>query len=249
MYYKMFLRYNLFLFLLLLCLCPCGAYAASAVSSVNAYQDGNNIVITYKLAEKSDITVSVSTDGGATYSSLKSVTGDVGTAVLPGTKRITWNVLADYNPFSSSNVRFKVETKRVYDSAGYVDLGLPSGTRWKDTNEGGNNSYYTYDVALKTFGTRLPTKAQVEELRSKCKWTMTSSGYKVTGPNGKFIYLPIMGFRKCSGSVSSVGTYGYFWTSIPRGAKYACSFGFNASNVRVGDLERCYGLSVRLVQE
>ena len=44
-------------------------------------------------------------------------------------------------------------------AAGYVDLGLPSGTKWKSTNEiGGNNGFYTYDEAISAFGDKLPTK-------------------------------------------------------------------------------------------
>ncbi|MCQ2271186.1 MAG: hypothetical protein MJZ72_00120 [Bacteroidales bacterium] len=37
----------------------------------------------------------------------------------------------------------------------YVDLGLPSGTKWKDKNESG---FYDYDAAVRSFGSKLPTK-------------------------------------------------------------------------------------------
>ncbi|MBO4774011.1 MAG: hypothetical protein J5516_04475, partial [Bacteroidales bacterium] len=47
---------------------------------------------------------------------------------------------------------------------GFADLGLPSGTKWKATNEG--DGYYTYDEAAKKFGKKVPTKAQFEELVS-----------------------------------------------------------------------------------
>ncbi len=43
----------------------------------------------------------------------------------------------------------------------YVDLGLPSGTKWKSVNEAGDeNGFYTYDEAIKAFGNKLPTKKQ-----------------------------------------------------------------------------------------
>ena len=50
--------------------------------------------------------------------------------------------------------------------AQYVDLRLPSGTKWKSSNETG---FYTYEKAVNTFGDKLPTKKQCEELKDKCK--------------------------------------------------------------------------------
>ncbi|MCQ2318846.1 MAG: hypothetical protein MJZ90_08025 [Bacteroidales bacterium] len=76
--------------------------------------------------------------------------------------------------------------------AGYVDLGLHSGTLWKDKNEEGG--FYIYDQAMSKFGNELPTKEQFEELKSSCKWAWTGSGYKVTGPSGASIYLPAEGW-------------------------------------------------------
>ena len=62
----------------------------------------------------------------------------------------------------------------------YVDLGLPSGTSWKSTNESG---FYDYDSASRIFGDKLPTKNQWEELMTFCIWTWTGKGYKITGKN------------------------------------------------------------------
>lgn len=130
--------------------------------------------------------------------------------------------------------------------AGYVDLGLPSGTLWKDKNESGG--FYTYDEAMKAFGNDLPTKEQFEELKSSCNWTWTGNGYKVTGPSGASITLPAAGFRGSS-DVYSVGSYGSYWSSTPDGSDYACSLYFNSDGCRVdgSGSRRNYGLSVRLV--
>ncbi|MBO5960709.1 MAG: hypothetical protein J6P99_02550, partial [Paludibacteraceae bacterium] len=54
-----------------------------------------------------------------------------------------------------------------YLAQGYVDLGLPSGTLWKDANEGGDNALYTYDEAVNRWGSKLPTKEQLGELENK----------------------------------------------------------------------------------
>ena len=69
-------------------------------------------------------------------------------------------------------------------SNGYVNLGLPSGTLWKDQNE---NGFYDYSSAVQKYGRMLPTKAQAEELKTKCRWTWMGNGFKIVGPNGKFI--------------------------------------------------------------
>lgn len=131
---------------------------------------------------------------------------------------------------------------------GYVDLGLPSGTYWKNANEGGDYTRYTYDEAVRKFGNKLPTKQQFEELNNKSTWTWTGSGYKVIGPNGNSIYLPAAGYRDCSGDVHIVGTYGSFWSSTPIDSNYAWNLDFDSDEVGMYYPNRCSGLSVRLVQ-
>ena len=130
----------------------------------------------------------------------------------------------------------------------YVDLGLPSGTIWKKANEGGDNARYTYNEAVSRFGKELPTKQQFEELKNKCTWTWTGSGYKVIGPNGNSIYLPAAGYRYCDGDVGYVGTYGRYWSSTPYDSDYAWYLDFDSSGVGMEHSRRCFGRSVRLVQ-
>ena len=131
---------------------------------------------------------------------------------------------------------------------GYTDLGLPSGTLWKNFNATG---FYTYDEAVSQFGKRLPTKAQWEELKGECQWSWTGSGYKVTGPNGNSITLPAAGCRNSDGSLCSVvACGGYYWSSTPKDSGYAWLLLFLPSgSVDVGNRARCSGLSVRLVQD
>lgn len=145
--------------------------------------------------------------------------------------------------------RAKQERERlaVLKAQGLVDLGLPSGTLWKDKNEDGG--FYTYEEALSKFGDKLPTKEQLEELNSKCQWTWTGSGYKVTGPNGNSISLPAAGYRNCNGRVVNVGSDGHYWSSTPRGSDYAWRLGFGSGGVGMNLTDRCNGRSVRLVQD
>ena len=132
--------------------------------------------------------------------------------------------------------------------AGYVDLGLPSGTKWKAANEGG---YYDYDSAIGTFGSQLPTKEQFEELMSLCTYALDvdRKGANFTSTvNGKSIFLPAAGGRNCNGVVSNVGDGGAYWSSTPNGSDYAWDLGFYSGGVGIFDVNRCNGCAVRLVQ-
>lgn len=135
--------------------------------------------------------------------------------------------------------------------AGYVDMGLPSGTKWKSTNEtGGYNGFYTYDEAVSAFGDKLPTIEQFDELRLYCTWEwQNNGGYKVTGSNGNSIVLPASGYRYCDGNVYFVGSDGRYWSSTPGGSGDAWSIDFNSDRVYTSHDHRCSGRSVRLVQD
>ncbi len=135
---------------------------------------------------------------------------------------------------------------------GYVDLGLPSGTKWKASNEttGYANVFYTYDEAVSAFGDMLPTKEQFDELRVYCTWEwQNNGGYKVTGTNGNSIVLPAAGHRHFDGNVYGVGSYGNYWSSTPYDSENAWRLTFNSGDVTMGYNDRCYGFAVRLVQD
>lgn len=129
----------------------------------------------------------------------------------------------------------------------FVDLGLPSGTLWASANEKGG--FYTYDEAVSKFGDKLPSREQYEELKGMCTWTWTGKGYKVTGDNGNYIVLPAAGRRDCDGDVGNVGSLGIYWSSTPFGSDGSWSLDFGSSEVYVYYNLRCYGISVRLVQD
>ena len=99
---------------------------------------------------------------------------------------------------------------------------------------------------------RMPTRAEQDELREKCKWTWTTqngvNGYKVVGPNGNSIFLPAAGYMGGS-SLYNVGSSGYYWSSLLN-ASYpydAYNMGFDSSYVGRDYDTRDYGLSVRPV--
>ena len=150
----------------------------------------------------------------------------------------------------AEEARIKVEKERRREqlkAQGWVDLGLPSGTLWKDKNEG--DTFYTYDEAIKKFGSRLPTKIQCDELEAECNWTWYGSGYQVIGPNGKKLLLPAAADLECDGRRHGrVGSYGRYWSSTPDKNNYSWGIAFNEFGKGVHIFERCHGYSVRLVQ-
>lgn len=92
--------------------------------------------------------------------------------------------------------------------AQYVDLGLPSGTKWKSQSE---YSSYTFAYALRYYDGFLPTSGQFEELIENCTWKWTGKGYKVIGRNGNSIYL-LAGFKRGDDYM------GAYWSKTKDGA-------------------------------
>jgi len=128
---------------------------------------------------------------------------------------------------------------------GWVDLGLPSGTLWKDTNEEG---LYTFIEATKKFGGNLPTKKQFDELDEYCKWTWKGTGYKVMAANGESIFFPSNGCQTDLGFTINKKD-GYYWAATLSSSKKAWYLNFDEDfqNVIEGG-EFSSRHSVRLVQ-
>ncbi len=102
----------------------------------------------------------------------------------------------------------------------WIDLGLPSGTKWCCCNEGASmpheyGGYFTFDEAPST----APTYNQMEELRSNtyhCE-TITLNGVKglvvESTINHVKLFLPKAGYYNTNGDLVLVGSYGYYWSS------------------------------------
>lgn len=112
--------------------------------------------------------------------------------------------------------RRKAEQERIaaLKAQGWVDLGLPSGTLWKEKNETG---FYTAERAVNRFGSMLPTWKQFEELIDKCQWLWNNNGFKIIGPNGESMFLPIAGYIPDRlDSVYYTGCKCVYWSSDER---------------------------------
>ena len=95
---------------------------------------------------------------------------------------------------------------------------------------------------------RMPTDAEWTELRNKCKWTWIGSGYKITGPSGKSIFLPAAGYRLGTILYAS-GSDGEYWSSsLNTGSPgYAWCVDFGSYEVYKVRGDRCRGFSIRPV--
>lgn len=130
----------------------------------------------------------------------------------------------------------------------YVDLGLPSGTLWRASNEDGG--LYDYYKGKKKYGDKIPKKRHWEELLEKCTWTWTGQGYRVTGCNGKYIFLPATGWRNYygDGGISLIGSYGAYW-SFSHNGQNAWGLGFDEDAFGIG-FDHCSSeRSIRLIKE
>lgn len=101
-------------------------------------------------------------------------------------------------------------------------------------------------------GWRIPTKDEWEELKSKCTWTWVTpiliKGCKVTGPNGKSIFLPAQGLLY-GDTYNGLGARGCYWSSsldieYPQ-ESYRMQFGADYSYCSSDD--RFFGMTVRPV--
>ena len=110
------------------------------------------------------------------------------------------------------------------------------------------------DAAYVNMGTewRMPTKEEQDELNSECTWMWTLQnevyGYKVTGPNGKSIFLPAAGGRSGS-SLDDAGSYGGYWSASlnESGPDGAWGLLFYSGYYSTNRYYRLYGRTVRAV--
>lgn len=170
----------------------------------------------------------------------------------------------------------------------FVDLGLPSGTKWATMNVGASSitdygNYYQYgkgaaqhaatieqsnyngtenpldssvDTATQVWGGDwyMPTKQQLEELiaNTTYEWVTNYQGSGINGAtftaNGQTLFIPAAGYYSY-GSLSSVGSFGFVWSSTPYSQNYAFAyslyFGDGYENIEFYNREG--GYSVRPV--
>lgn len=116
----------------------------------------------------------------------------------------------------------EVRTKSVYTWSTYFDCsdGMGKSFRQYNIKEGQKQIAPTsgHDVSRVQWGGswRIPTQDEIEELISKCTWKFSKAGghdgYKITGPSGKSIFLPVAG-RYTENGLIQQGQFGTYWSS------------------------------------
>ncbi|MDO4197131.1 MAG: Ig-like domain-containing protein, partial [Prevotellaceae bacterium] len=141
--------------------------------------------------------------------------------------------------------RYSQETYSFYDTAtgSYENLGDISGSEYDVAHEIWKGSW------------RMPTQSEFKELKDNCEWEWEIEnkiyGYKVTGPNGNWIFLPAAGCRYDTDLLSD-GSDGYYWSSTPYpyNQSFVCHLYFYSSDISLSNINtRYYGYSVRPVTE
>ena len=159
----------------------------------------------------------------------------------------------------------ETEPKSLYDWSTYKWCNGSYNTLTKYNN---NSSYGTVDnkttldlsddAARANWGGnwRMPTDAELTELREQCTWTWTTQngvyGYKVTskksGYTNKSIFLPAAGYHD-GYSFTNTGSCGFFWSSslYTDYPSFAYKWNFCSDDVSRDCLSRVFGFSVRPV--
>lgn len=127
----------------------------------------------------------------------------------------------------NSNATHNGPNEVVSDQLEFVDLGLPSKTMWANKNVGANkvtdrgsnetwadaNLLSGESVVIFVSG-RIPSKEEFNELRNLCQWQWTSErdavGYRIIGPNGNSIFMPVTSNHGSKEYLISTGTYTEF---------------------------------------
>ena len=170
---------------------------------------------------------------------------DLGLSVKWATCNVGANSPEDYGNYYAWG---ETTTKSKYTNSNSKTYG-------KSINDIKGNSQY--DAARANWGStwRLPTKAELKELKENCTWQWITQngvkGYKVTSKkNGNSIFLPAAGYRAWS-SHYYAGELGSYWNSTPLESitDFSDSLGFESDYHCMGQSYRHFGRSVRPVSE
>lgn len=114
----------------------------------------------------------------------------------------------------------------------------------------------TYDAAAANWGStwRMPKMEEYQELLDECTWEWTQQnemyGYKVIGPNGNHIFLPLPGY-KYESTYFGANEMGYYWSSTPYTevdrANYL--FLYQENFMQMSNFIRASGQAIRPVSE
>lgn len=142
----------------------------------------------------------------------------------------------------------------------WIDLGLPSGTKWACCNEGAETpedygGYYAFGEIASA-----PNEDQIQELIHNATKSVFGAhsnesfayGVDITGPNGKVIFFPAAGYS-LNGGINQQLENGLYWSSSQADAENYYVFGLDSEEIYLSALPKAFQqstlyLSVRPVQ-
>jgi uncharacterized protein (TIGR02145 family) len=138
------------------------------------------------------------------------------------------------------NIGWSATNPRVNSNGGTTwDSSTPTGTTWETDNN------------VCPSGWRIPNEAEIQNLiASGSQWT-TRNGVngRIFGSGDNTIFLPAVGYRSFSGTLTVVGLYGGYWSSTQDNSNDAYYLNFSNNNAFRGRLGRNIGYSVRCVAD
>lgn len=167
------------------------------------------------------------------------------------------NVLLVTSKKENAQASAKAALDAIKNQQKFIDLGLPSGTKWFSQNAL-QGEKTTFDHPVVRFIDDIPTKAQWLELIQNCKWEKVDGGIVGTGRNGNKIFLPYDGWgtSPTNCSVAPKGQWGAYWSSTDAGAQNGAAFAFTFSvnnydygEYSIGQISKSDYLSIRLVRK
>lgn len=147
----------------------------------------------------------------------------------------------------------ETESKSYFSWSSYAYCnGTPSTITKYNSHDGKTSLEPADDAANIVMGGDwyTPTKAEMDELKDRCKWKLeTLNGekvYRVTGPNGKSIVLPLGG-NKTEDTWNNLGSMGCYSVSTLSSEKTALGLSCHGETREYKDYQRYIGLSIRAV--
>lgn len=178
---------------------------------------------------------------------------DLGLSVMWASKNVGANSPEEYGGYFAWG-ETSLKSSYYYGSSVTYNLSITE-LESKSIIDADGNLTASYDVATAKMGSdwRMPTSAEIQELRDKCTWKWTTqngvNGRKVIGPNGNSIFLPAAGYRSGS-DLGWEGAGGHYWSASPASDSYgAYSLSFSSIDYNRTYDNRYDGHSVRPVYD
>ncbi len=185
---------------------------------------------------------------------------DLGLSVLWASCNVGASNPEEYGDFYAWG---ETKTKTIYDFDHYV---VDEDGCWTEKDPMYDKEYGViwpieetkFDVANVKWGSgwRMPTVLEIEELKDKCTWTVSTQnnvkGLKFKGPNENTIFIPFAGGYDGSYYHSDGSQFELWCSDVVQNTKLKCAYClsyYSQGNLNLEYSRRNYGLSIRPVKD